>query len=294
MIKQKITALAILILGVVVLSGCNNGIPEANDFKVNIGNITGVTAPAYGETPVTAITETDQYTGTVIWSGSPVIFDASTVYTATITLTAKSGYTLTGATENYFAIAGATSVINSVDSGVVTAVFPEATVTIGDSVFGGIVVYIMQSGDPGYIEGEQHGLIAATEDQSTGIVWAVVDFQGTAAGSTETALGTGSANTDNIIAQNDPTSSGLITFAAGLARAYNGGGYTDWYLPSKDELNLLHSNKVAIGATIIEWYWSSSEDNANATNAWFQYFQDGSQINVPKTETYRVRSVRMF
>jgi formylglycine-generating enzyme len=87
--------------------------------------IAGVTAPVAGATPVTAITETDQYTGTVTWSGSPTSFAASTVYTATITLTAKTGYTLSGVMANFFTVAGATSVTKSASSGTVTAVFTQ-------------------------------------------------------------------------------------------------------------------------------------------------------------------------
>ncbi|MEA5038837.1 MAG: S-layer homology domain-containing protein, partial [Clostridiaceae bacterium] len=51
-------------------------------------------------------------------------FAASTSYTATITLTAKAGYTLTGVAADFFTVAGADSVSNSIDSGVITAVFP--------------------------------------------------------------------------------------------------------------------------------------------------------------------------
>jgi len=86
--------------------------------------IPGVIAPVFGAIPVTTITETAQYTGTVTWSDSPTTFAASTVYTATITLTAKAGYTLTGVAANFFTVAGATSDSNPVNSGVVTAVFP--------------------------------------------------------------------------------------------------------------------------------------------------------------------------
>ena len=87
--------------------------------------IPGVTPPVAGATPVTAITETAQYTGTITWSPVPgASFGASTVYTATITLTPKAGYTLAGVAADFYTVAGATSVTNSANSGVITAVFP--------------------------------------------------------------------------------------------------------------------------------------------------------------------------
>jgi hypothetical protein len=99
------------------------------DTVVTISAIPGVTPPATGNPPVTEITETDQYTGTVSWSPADATFAATTAYTATITLTAKSGYTLTGVAENFFTVAGTTSDKNPADSGVVTAVFPAIKVT---------------------------------------------------------------------------------------------------------------------------------------------------------------------
>ena len=86
--------------------------------------ILGVTAPVAGATPVTTTTAGTGYTGTVTWSGSPTTFATGTTYTATITLTAAAGYTLTGVTENFFTVSGATTDTNPANSGVVTAVFP--------------------------------------------------------------------------------------------------------------------------------------------------------------------------
>ncbi|MEA5040800.1 MAG: hypothetical protein VB086_13345, partial [Clostridiaceae bacterium] len=88
----------------------------AADAIIDIAAITGVTVPVRDGTPVTAITETAQYTGTVAWTPADATFAASTSYTATITLTAKAGYTLTGVAADFFTVAGADSVSNSIDS----------------------------------------------------------------------------------------------------------------------------------------------------------------------------------
>jgi hypothetical protein len=104
----------------------------AEDETISIAAISGVTAPVYGATPVTVITATTQYTGTVSWS--PAVsgtFAAGTAYTATITLTPKAGYTLTGVAPNFFKVAGATTVRNSANSGTVTAVFPATGTATG-------------------------------------------------------------------------------------------------------------------------------------------------------------------
>jgi len=101
---------------------------------VNIAEILGVTAPVTGATPVNTITATEEYTGTVSWAPSVSgTFAASTPYTATITLSAKSGFTFAGVAADFFTVAGAAAA-NAAGSGVITAVFPTTGGTVSDPV----------------------------------------------------------------------------------------------------------------------------------------------------------------
>ena len=144
------------------------------DVKVNIGEIHGVTPPVRGHDPVTAITEATQYTGTVTWD--PAIaeggtFAASTEYTATITLTAKSGFTFDGVEEDFFTVAGATAT-NPASSGVVTAVFPE-TLAEGQDI---TVSIFAIAGVTAPVAGETPVTAITATDQYTGTVtWASGD-----------------------------------------------------------------------------------------------------------------------
>jgi len=121
-----------------ILAACSApGTDEPNRF-INIPVIQGVTAPATGRTPVTKITENEQFNGTITWDGNPVVFAANTQYIATITLTAKNGYTLQGVPANFFIVAGAIMVRNNAKSGVITAIFPitDASISIISAIQG--------------------------------------------------------------------------------------------------------------------------------------------------------------
>ena len=86
--------------------------------------ITQLTAPVKNEVPQTEIT-TDEYTATVVWS--PEVTDKfvyNTVYTATITITPKTNYTVKGIAENGYTVSGAETVTNEADSVTVKVVYP--------------------------------------------------------------------------------------------------------------------------------------------------------------------------
>jgi hypothetical protein len=159
---------------------------------------------------------------------------------------------------------------------------------IGDTHQGGIVFYL---------DGNGGGLIAAPSDQSSGAQWGCygTDMQGTGG----TAIGTGTQNTIDIINANCPSTNGTPT-AADICANYTDGTYSDWFLPSKDEIYEMYSNIGQgdalglgnIGGFANSPYWSSSEHGNY--NAWGQYFNGGAQGNNWRFSTFIVRAVRAF
>jgi hypothetical protein len=161
------------------------------------------------------------------------------------------------------------------------------THAIGEPYGGGIVFFVYDGG--------QHGLIAATADQSSGIGlrWFGGTFTNTRARAD--GIGAGLKNTAIIIANQGPVDGNA--FAATVCNEYSvtvgGVTYGDWYLPSKHELNLLYLQRVAVGGFTTFWYWSSTEyDNDNALDQYFD--DDGFQSTSFKGSPYSVRAVRAF
>ena len=149
---------------------------------------------------------------------------------------------------------------------------------------GGLIFYVKEGG---FSDGWMY-LEAAPSDQSAFAVWGC-SGGGSISGADGTAVGTGEQNTIDI-------ETGCVTAgtAADICANLSLGGYSDWFLPSKDELNLMYTNlKVAgVGGFAEDGYWSSSEYDANI--AWVLHFGIGFQDGYPKNLGLRVRAVRAF
>ena len=134
----------------------------------------------------------------------------------------------------------------------VSALSSAAAPQIGDSYGGGVVLYVDGTG--------QHGLIAAKTDVTLNISGKEKGF--------------------------------FNWYGARVAANAFVEGYSDWFLPNKEQLQQIYSHRFALVGIESTYYWSSSE--SDATKAWAEDFTTGKQLDGNKTNTGRVRPVRYF
>ena len=159
---------------------------------------------------------------------------------------------------------------------------------IGEPFRGGILAYLLVNGDTGYDPNTPHGLIVSEiTDQMA--KWS--DGSLTVVATPDDGFGMGLNNSNIIIKYQGADAS---SYAAGIARAYRGGGYDDWYLPSIFELRILYYNHQNIGGfTYAQNYWSSNAD-ANSQYALSREFSQGATYVDFHFRYNVVRPVRVF
>jgi hypothetical protein len=163
------------------------------------------------------------------------------------------------------------------------------SIKVGRNYKGGIVAYIFKQGDVRYIEGEVHGIIAAPSDLNLTYSWSR-NTSDEYIGETSTQIGYGEINTYIIV-----NYLGDGEYAAKKCYDLDLNGYSDWYLPSKGELNILCANQNLIGGFKVGQrcsYWSSSE--FNFIQAWYQGFCSCNSEKLTKIQSLYVRPIRNF
>ena len=155
--------------------------------------------------------------------------------------------------------------------------------TIGDTYQGGIVLYITAP-VAGATSGTA-GLISKTTDGGQ-LGWGC--YETAISGADGTSIGTGNQNTIDI----HNAGCSHVPAAANYCYDLTDGTYSDWWLPSKDELNRMYVQKSIIGGFAASNYWSSSEHSSN--DSWGLYFPVGDQNYSYKFYNHYVRAVRGF
>ena len=161
------------------------------------------------------------------------------------------------------------------------------TAQIGDVIEGGILFYIDESNERGLVSMvEDYGEYNWGECNEVSIDGAYGEY-----------IGTGYKNTYDIA---DVCVSGNTANAIAVCLSYEGGGYDDWFLPSKYELMEMYLNisQVSslgdVGNFNNNQYWSSSIPDLGNNDAWSLGFSSGNFDYTDKSIILMVRPIRAF
>jgi hypothetical protein len=292
----------------VVVNGNNNSI----NIEITTGEINNITA--FGASASGVITSDGGYSITakgIVWdiSADP----GTNLNTQTLEGGGASSFTsdltnLSPSTNYYYRAYAKNSVGTSYG---ITYTFTTSDATLQERLDYGETPYQIYSTDQSLLEDlygltYQGGLIFYLDiNNGTGMIAAPTD-QGTAqwgcygtyiGNASNPSIGAGNQNTNFITDICNETG-----IAAEICTSLNLNNYDNWYLPSKDELNLMYANLHLNGFGNFEngWYWSSTDGETNGDAAWVQSFrngQDGSQATYDigmKTFNNHIRAVRSF
>lgn len=171
-----------------------------------------------------------------------------------------------------------------------TSMTPVESVTIykiGDTGPANGIIFF-DKGD--YSDGYRYLEVAPVETERS-LQWGAFN---TPSGASSASLGDGKSNTTTIIASHRSVDE--REYAAKYCENLEINGFSDWYLPSKVELDLLYWQISGLGIGDFQGigfgYWSSTE--YDETQAWGQGFHEGIQGRIEKTEQFLVRAIRSF
>jgi hypothetical protein len=303
--------------GSITLTGLDN--ETTYTFTVTATNIAGTSAPSAASNPVTPanvpdaptnITATLSNVGAVLVAfdapasnGGASIMSYSVISnpaggTGTVAGPGSGSLILTGlnpATAYTFSVTATNAAGISAPSATSNTITPD--IEIGNYFQGGVVFYLAPSNTDLNGDGiADNGLVCAVEDQVRKRWYNGAHIT---TGATGTAIGTGWANTQLIINVQGATET---DYAAGIARAYQGGGYTDWFLPSKYELDEMYQNMATINATAADFdgsnlnivYYYNSSSEFDFEKAWMHHFNNGYWAKGFKQYSNCVRAIRAF
>ena len=258
-----------------------------NTSGVNTGDQTNITGTAANVTGIVAVANGG--TGT-----------------ATPSLVAGTNITITGSFPNQtIAASGAAGAVTQIVAGTNVTVSPAGgtgVVTInasggggggteiGDQIGGGIVIAVFND------NGVNKALVASLTNLSTALPYTIPAFQGTSVPLGAQSYSDGFTNTNNIISQTLLPAS--TSYAAGIARLFAGGGFSDWYLPANWELNMCYDaagivNRILGSTNGFQTTTYQSSTERNPSGSWFLDFFAGSKSTQAKSSNGYVRAVRI-